>query len=320
MHKNRMHFVTAAMYGHQGGGMEELQTDVMRFMAILAFCLVAIFALVQSIPLSPAQLNTPPEIVETDSGPETPDTLPLVAPDPGSLEEKASPLHSGPVFSQEDVAAPKPKPTPKEMTVPQPERVVATPDPMTVTRFAYRGPVPSKATTPDPVSVTRSLPTVDVPVEQKPAPEQSPEPVAEPPPRQQPEPQIGFSLKFASAAALRELVANNQVSFFALTKSDSWRLGMRGGELVFRSASRPRQMHEMLPSTVPPEVINALGRTGVTASRDSLRWGVVLTERTSQQLQQILRSHDGGSLTIMNNGTVKLEPAGGNRGSRGGPA
>ncbi len=35
------------------GGDADLQTDIMRFMAILALCLVAIFALVQSIPLSP---------------------------------------------------------------------------------------------------------------------------------------------------------------------------------------------------------------------------------------------------------------------------
>lgn len=35
------------------GGLSDLQTDVMRFMAILALCLVAIFALVQSIPLAP---------------------------------------------------------------------------------------------------------------------------------------------------------------------------------------------------------------------------------------------------------------------------
>ncbi len=35
--------------------MEDLQTDVMRFMAILAFCLVAVFALVQSIPMRPVQ-------------------------------------------------------------------------------------------------------------------------------------------------------------------------------------------------------------------------------------------------------------------------
>ncbi len=35
------------------GGAADLQTDIMRFMAILALCLVAIFALVQSIPLIP---------------------------------------------------------------------------------------------------------------------------------------------------------------------------------------------------------------------------------------------------------------------------
>jgi len=33
------------------GGAADLQTDIMRFMAILALCLVAIFALVQSIPM-----------------------------------------------------------------------------------------------------------------------------------------------------------------------------------------------------------------------------------------------------------------------------
>jgi hypothetical protein len=59
------------------GGAADLQTDIMRFMAILALCLVAIFALVQSIPLvpeaptqSPAVAAPPPtpESVEADSG------------------------------------------------------------------------------------------------------------------------------------------------------------------------------------------------------------------------------------------------------------
>ena len=35
------------------GGAADLQTDVMRFMAILSLCLVAIFALVQSLPVTP---------------------------------------------------------------------------------------------------------------------------------------------------------------------------------------------------------------------------------------------------------------------------
>jgi len=47
------------------GGAADLQTDVMRFMAILSLCLVAIFALVQSMPVAPP---APPV---TESVPET---------------------------------------------------------------------------------------------------------------------------------------------------------------------------------------------------------------------------------------------------------
>jgi hypothetical protein len=49
------------------GGVSDLQTDVMRFMAILALCLVAIFALVQSIPLAPSVEPPAPvdEVIET---------------------------------------------------------------------------------------------------------------------------------------------------------------------------------------------------------------------------------------------------------------
>ncbi len=40
------------------GGAADLQTDIMRFMAILSLCLVAIFALVQSIPMTPTPEST----------------------------------------------------------------------------------------------------------------------------------------------------------------------------------------------------------------------------------------------------------------------
>ncbi len=53
------------------GGAADLQTDIMRFMAILALCLVAIFALVQSIPLAPT-----PQVTEV---PEPAQELPVEA-------------------------------------------------------------------------------------------------------------------------------------------------------------------------------------------------------------------------------------------------
>ena len=43
----------------EAGGIADLQTDVMRFIAILALCLVAIFALVQSLPLMPTVIEPP---------------------------------------------------------------------------------------------------------------------------------------------------------------------------------------------------------------------------------------------------------------------
>ena len=46
----------------EAGGAADLQTDIMRFMAILALCLVAIFALVQSIPLTPTKTLDPPRM------------------------------------------------------------------------------------------------------------------------------------------------------------------------------------------------------------------------------------------------------------------
>ena len=70
------------------GGAADLQTDVMRFMAILSLCLVAIFALVQSIPLTPvepaAELDAAveePVVVETPPVP-APEAVATVQPSP----------------------------------------------------------------------------------------------------------------------------------------------------------------------------------------------------------------------------------------------
>lgn len=61
------------------GGAADLQTDVMRFMAILSLCLVAIFALVQSIPLTPVEPAAEPGArVEPVAEPETPAEEPIV--------------------------------------------------------------------------------------------------------------------------------------------------------------------------------------------------------------------------------------------------
>lgn len=75
------------------GGAADLQTDIMRFMAILALCLVAIFALVQSIPLvpeapsqSPAPAAPPPMTKAVEPARESPPEVQQPLPTPAMPE------------------------------------------------------------------------------------------------------------------------------------------------------------------------------------------------------------------------------------------
>jgi hypothetical protein len=99
------------------GGAADLQTDIMRFMAILALCLVAIFALVQSIPLvpeapsqSPAAAAPPPVARAVEPAP-APQPLPQPKPVPETRTETAQPIPLArprpmPVAPPEQPAAP----------------------------------------------------------------------------------------------------------------------------------------------------------------------------------------------------------------------
>ncbi len=102
------------------GGAADLQTDVMRFMAILALCLVAIFALVQSIPLvpeaptqSPAPAAPPPStVVDTDPAPQaSPDELVKPEAEPEEIVRLARPKWTSTFVPKQT--------TPKREAVPQ---------------------------------------------------------------------------------------------------------------------------------------------------------------------------------------------------------
>ena len=82
-----------------GGGAADLQTDVMRFMAILSLCLVAIFALVQSIPLAPVEaspepvaLATEPIEIQAEPDPEPEPPIDLIRPAPAKLPPEEAPV------------------------------------------------------------------------------------------------------------------------------------------------------------------------------------------------------------------------------------
>jgi len=87
------------------GGAADLQTDVMRFMAIISLCLVAIFALVQSMPISP-----PAEPVKKmAAATAAPQATPLPEPAPAPLPADNPPVEE----PSRKLALTRPKWTPK---------------------------------------------------------------------------------------------------------------------------------------------------------------------------------------------------------------
>ena len=95
MNRSPLFYPMARGMDAEAGGAADLQTDVMRFMAILSMCLVAIFALVQSIPMAPVPVETP--VSHPESPPATIEAPPVAEPDielvrPAPVRIEAAPV------------------------------------------------------------------------------------------------------------------------------------------------------------------------------------------------------------------------------------
>jgi small-conductance mechanosensitive channel len=116
----------------------------------------------------------------------------------------------------------------------------------------------------------------------------------------------GFSLQFASNTALDRLIASGEVSLYAMTERQTWRASLRGSEAVVVPAEKPRWFHEMATRTVPLHY-----RGGFDAARGgsnaNVTWGVQLPEETRDAIRTLMQGRQGGELVILANGTVSVE-------------
>ncbi len=257
------------------GGAADLQTDIMRFMAILSLCLVAIFALVQSMPLSPAPWVPEPEVEPAPVLEKHTATEPEAQPAPRANVEK--PTSNAAEQKAVVLTRPKwvPKYTPKQSS---PDIVTAPKEP------APAKPAATPVREPEP-----SPPAVDS--RETPLPEQE---------------SAGFSLRFESDAVLTRLVAAGEIGFYAVQQNRARRMSVVDSRISFWNASTPGSFHEMESPTVPTGVRDALARSG--ADPEAVRWGVTLPGKLKRRLDEILREHDGGSLIIGADGTLRMEP------------
>ncbi len=118
----------------------------------------------------------------------------------------------------------------------------------------------------------------------------------------------GFTLTFASIEALERLVAAGTVSLYAMAGKQAWQLSLAEGRPLFAPAVFPAWFHEMAPATVPAGYRQSLQTSLSGPARSPLVWGVQLPAATRQGIATVTREHRGGNLVIGPDGRVTLEP------------
>jgi len=260
---------------------EMLQTDVMRFFAILCLCLMAIFALVKALPMAP------------------PADRPTIA-EPTDLKAEAQSLQIQIAILKKKLA--------KTLTQVQDSSAAAEQSSLQakkaakdeqdiLTRLAH--------TQQELKKVSQSLNNTrrELKTRERKLAGIVNESEANPPKRSAKE---GYILRFASEAALQTLISGRKVNFYAVAGKKTWQLRLTGGRPGYIATKNPQQIYEMENATVPIEYAVAFQQQVATFSPIAVTWGVTLPAQTTASIQQLIRGQKGGHLLIMPDGEVVL--------------
>jgi hypothetical protein len=310
---------------------EMLQTDVMRFFAILCLCLMAVFALVKTLPMAPP--DTGPALVDpADQKTEATLLQKKIAALKEKLDELQTRVQAAAVAAKQAsdqagkaaktgeavrdrVAKTKQELEKASQTLGDTRREIELREfnlVQILEDIADKRQVRAGLKT-QIENETQSLTKIRVKLErvrEKLDRDHPPsqEPVKKPPGvTPPPEPaQKGFTLRFASDEVLEKLISAGKVNFYAIAGKNAWRLKLSGGRPVYIAAEFPRQIYEMETPTVPIDYAAVFQRQIAAFGRHTLTWGVTLPGRMTASINQMVRGAKGGHLVITSNGQVKL--------------
>lgn len=249
---------------------ESLQADVMRFLAIIAICLLAVLALVRGTAPTTTPVSPP-----ANAGPADPmaaTTSPEPASAPWSPAEADPPARSSTTV-----------PTPPTWRFDAGEAVVA----------------PSERPPGNPAARTAASPAAAPAAEVPDAEVPDADPARSSPPAGAGSAGDGVALRFETASAFMALIRRGEVRVFAWNDA---MVRMLEPSLTFAPAQLPERLHEILPATLPPDV-----RTAAPAGQ-ALRWGVALPVATRAAIDDWLARIGGGELHIRADGGVDHVP------------
>ncbi|MGI9320311.1 MAG: hypothetical protein ACR2O5_02775 [Thiogranum sp.] len=306
-----------AASGTTGSDTDALQTDVMRFMSILGLCLMAVFALVQSIPLQEKGRTRPePELEKLHEAIAfQQERARVLQADLKRLTAQMQTAQERSTSAQQALSSAQQQLT---LVVEQTQQARSDRDRLTaelevLRRRLAQGRGDLAGIQQAARTKTHSLRELQrqLGAQQKKLDDISQRTSAlkrkKPPPPEPGPGKQGFTLRFASNEALHRLVAAGTVSLYGMAGKQAWRLALSAGSPVFAPDSFPDWFHEMAPSTVPAEYVRTLEKSVNRLAQSSLVWGVQLPPATKQGIASLTRGLQGGNLLIGADGQVTLE-------------
>ena len=315
--------------GSTGSDTDALQTDVMRFMSIIGLCLMAVFALVQSLPLEqtvPTRPDPEKEKLHRDIALQQ-ERADVLQADLSRLTTELRSAQAHKAGAQQALASAQQQLT---LVVDQTEQAHSKRDRLTaeleilgrqlargrdelagIQQAAQQQVRELRELRPQLREEERKLDDISKRTsalqQKQPSTPHAPVTDKRLPPVPGPEKQ-GFTLRFASNEALDQLVTAGTVSLYAMAGKQAWRLSPGNGSPAFASDMFPGWFHEMAASTVPSEYFQILEKSVGQLAQSSVVWGVQLPPATKQGIASLTRGLQGGTLMIGANGQVTLAP------------
>jgi septal ring factor EnvC (AmiA/AmiB activator) len=310
---------------------EMLQTDVMRFFAILCLCLMAIFALVKALPMSPPAdrptIVEPPNLnaeaaslqkeiaVLKDKLAKTQSQLTAAT---AAVEKSADQAAGAAAIEQRTMS--RLSKARKELAMASQSlkearneikereamvaRIVKNIKDKRRIRSELKAQIKNETRNFEKIQAALDQITAKLnrPLQQK---QQIPGNTPPAPVPRQPA-KKGFTLRFASDTALETLISRKKVHFFALAGQKTWQLKLAHGRPVYIAVKIPSKIYEMETTTVPANYAAVFSRQVAAFGRGTVTWGVTLPDQTAASINRLIKDRDGGDLIIMPDGEVIL--------------
>lgn len=294
-------------------GNDELQTDVMRFMAILGFCLVAIFAMVQTLPLQPQdsrpELETAARLQQQIRDLEQ--QLTALKQEADKLQATLSPLRQEEQQVRERLGVmtrelENQQQRLKHLNADLREGNQALASLKRQLQVQYLELQERQQRFHHMQLELMQIPEQAEFAQQPPPTVQSEAESKLPPETPAPPESVGFNLRLASDQALITLLQKEEVQLYAMVRKTTWQISPQNGALRLRTRERPPLFHEMTRETVPNK-LKALIQQRAVFDPDRVTWGLVLPASIRKQINQLMNTHQSGVLVIGSDGRVRRE-------------